>query len=161
MIGHERKREGCNADGGAVVIAALMRAVRKTKVDAVNLRRPVSMQGRGREEKAAVPALRCGQETRRGVNVYSVNGKENLADAPRSLVHAEFHLFSGSPLSCASLLELLVPYTIPIAAAAVVLDLVMVACTLVHRLGGISAEISTAVGLVIRSAGVCSGAWHL
>jgi hypothetical protein len=66
------------------------------------------MQGRGREEKA--PA----QETRRGVNV-SVNGKEDLADAPRSLVHAEFHLFSGSPLSCASLLELLVPYTIPIA----------------------------------------------
>jgi len=44
-----------------------------------------------------------------------VNGKEDLADAPRSLVHAEFHLFSGSPLSCASLLELLVPYTIPIA----------------------------------------------
>jgi hypothetical protein len=91
-----------------VVIAALMRAVRKTKVDAVNLRRPVNMHGRGREEKA--PA----QETRRGVNV-SVNGKEDLADAPRSLVHAEFHLFSESPLSCASLLELLVPYTIPIA----------------------------------------------
>ena len=56
VIGHERKREGCNADGGAVVIAALMRAVRKTKVDAVNdLRRPVSMQGRGREEKAHCP----------------------------------------------------------------------------------------------------------
>jgi len=109
VIGHERKREGCNADGGAVVIAALMRAVRKTKVDAVNLRRPVSMQGRGREEIGS-PV----QETRRGVNV-SVNGKEDLADAPRSLVHAEFHLFSGSPLSCASLLELLVPYTIPIA----------------------------------------------
>ena len=151
VIGHERKREGCNADGGAVVIAALMRAVRKTKVDAVNLRRPVSMH------RGAVAKKR--QETRRGVNV-SVNGKD-LADALSSLVHAEFHLFTGSPLSCASLLELLVPYTIPIAAAAVVLDLVMVACTLVHRLGGISAEISTAVGLVIRSAGVCSGAWHL
>ena len=61
VIGHERKREGCNADGGAVVIAALMRAVRKTKVDAVNLRRPVSMQGRGREEKA--PAI-TGNPTR-------------------------------------------------------------------------------------------------
>ena len=79
----------------------------------------------------------------------SVNGKDDLADAPRSLVHAEFHLFSGSPLSCASLFELLDPENHPDRAANLVLDLVMVACTLVHRLGGISAEISTAVGLVI------------
>ena len=38
VIGHERKREGCNADGGAGVIAAHMRAVRNMKV--VALRRP-------------------------------------------------------------------------------------------------------------------------
>ena len=108
------------------------------------------MQGRGREEKA-----HARRTPRTGAVKPRVNGKEDLADA-RSLVHAEFHLFSGSPLSAVSS-----SYRTPSRSQLLVLDLVMVACTLVHRLGGISAEISTAVGLVIRSAGVCSGAWYL